>query len=68
MENSSDLFDILLVIVGGKIQEKFLALWVSVKWRISGFVLERDNPIAPFDSDELFYMVLVLNENVNNRC
>lgn len=28
-----------------------------VKWRISGFVVEQDDLIAPCDSDELFYMV-----------
>lgn len=33
-----------------------------------GLVLKRDYLIGLFDSDELVYMIVVLNENVNSHC
>lgn len=46
----------------------FMSFYEVEDFWFCGSVLERDDLIAPSDSDELFYMVLILNENVNNRC
>jgi len=71
MPNSSDLFDKLPCHSGEKNTAEVSSLLsfcgVEDFW-FSGFMLERDDLVAPSDIDELFYLVLVLNENVNNCC